>query len=156
MVATEEEFRRFVLEIEPPVRRALTAMFGAEAGRSAAQSAFVWAWENWPRASELTYPAAYLVRVGCTAASRDRPRDVPVATPFSTACVEPEEVAPELIRALIDLSPQQRAGVLLVHGYGYPLRDAARILDISVATLRAHIQRGLTRLRTALEVTNVR
>jgi hypothetical protein len=40
------DFERFVAEVEPPVRRALVAGFGAVVGRQAAADALAWAWQN--------------------------------------------------------------------------------------------------------------
>ncbi len=57
----------------------------------------------------------------------------------------------DLIRALEALSAQQRVAVVLVHAYGYPLREAAEVLEISVATVREHVARGLKHLRSTME-----
>jgi RNA polymerase sigma-70 factor (ECF subfamily) len=59
---------------------------------------------------------------------------------------------PELTTALASLSEQQRAAVLLVHGYGYSFRQAADVLNVSLSTVRTHADRGLARLRSQLEV----
>jgi RNA polymerase sigma factor (sigma-70 family) len=58
---------------------------------------------------------------------------------------------PELAPALARLSEQQRAAVVLVHGYAMSQREAAETLGISVSTLREHLDRGMTRLRNELE-----
>jgi DNA-directed RNA polymerase specialized sigma24 family protein len=42
--------------------------------------------------------------------------------------------------------------VVLVHGYGWKQREAADIMAISDSTVRTHLQRGLDKLRAALEV----
>jgi DNA-directed RNA polymerase specialized sigma24 family protein len=41
--------------------------------------------------------------------------------------------------------------VVLVHGFGYPLAEAAGVLDCSVSTLRNHLDRGLTHFRHDLD-----
>jgi RNA polymerase sigma-70 factor (ECF subfamily) len=61
---------------------------------------------------------------------------------------------PRLDTAIAKLSGQQRAAVLLVHGYGYSFREAADVLGVSLGTLRTHLARGLDRLRHELEVSN--
>ncbi len=63
-------------------------------------------------------------------------------------------VEPALDGALADLSPQQRAAVVLVHGYGYSLSEAGGVLACSVSTVRNHVQRALRRLHAALEVSD--
>jgi RNA polymerase sigma-70 factor (ECF subfamily) len=105
-------------------------------------------------------PAGYLWRVGQTAvrsAVRRHRREL-------TAVVEVElepiadhrdpDVEPALDAALADLSPQQRAAVVLVHGYGYSLSEAAGALACSISTVRNHVQRALRRLHAALEVSD--
>ena len=46
----------------------------------------------------------------------------------------------------------QRQVVYLVEGFGWGLTDTARILDVSVSTVRNHLARGMARLRATLEV----
>ena len=75
------DFERFVAEVEPRVRRALVAGFGAVVGRQAAADALAWAWQNWERVREIESPVGYLYRVGRTLAVRSEARDVPVAEP---------------------------------------------------------------------------
>jgi DNA-directed RNA polymerase specialized sigma24 family protein len=94
-------------------------------------------------------PLGYLYRVGQTAAQADLRRgrvpDLPAVPPQLLDVVDPE-----LPRALLALSAQQRVAVLLVHAYGWTLADAADALSVSVSTLRNHIARGLARLRQLL------
>ncbi len=61
---------------------------------------------------------------------------------------------PELPKALHALSEQQRTAAVLVHGYGVPLREAAELMEVSVATVRKHCDRAMRHLRTALEVSD--
>jgi DNA-directed RNA polymerase specialized sigma24 family protein len=151
----DSEFADFFAEVEPRLRRALAATHGALVGRESACAALVWAWENWERARALENPIGYLYRVGQTAASRDRPRDLVVGRVAADVTTDSVDTEPRLMAGLQDLSTQQRAAVLLVHGYGYSLREAAAVLDIAPATLRIHIDRGLARLRAHLEVEDV-
>jgi DNA-directed RNA polymerase specialized sigma24 family protein len=155
MRPSDEEFTAFLARVEPRVRRALSSSLGAAEGQSATQAAMTWAWENWSRVLGLSSPVGYLYRVGMTAATRGRSRELVVEAPF-VASISPEAgVDPEVLAALDALSPQQRAAVLLVHGYGYSLRDAAEVLDLNPSTIRVHAQRGLARLRRALERNHV-
>ncbi len=54
--------------------------------------------------------------------------------------------------ALDQLSEMQRQVVYLVEGFGWRLTDVARLLEISVSTVRNHLARGLDRLRAELKV----
>jgi DNA-directed RNA polymerase specialized sigma24 family protein len=151
----DSDFADFVAEVEPRLRRALVATHGATVGRESACAALVWAWENWERARALDNPIGYLYRVGQTAASRDRPRDLATGRLVMPTTADERDVEPRLAGGLEGVSQQQRAAVLLVHGYGYSLREAAAVLDIATATVRMHIDRALARLRSHLEVEDV-
>jgi len=54
--------------------------------------------------------------------------------------------------ALGSLSEAQRVSVVLVHGYGWTLREVAVLLGITVSTVQTHVERALAKLRKALEV----
>lgn len=60
------------------------------------------------------------------------------------------------MQALGMLPLRQRTAVLLVHGYGYSLTAAAEHLGCRVRTLRHHLDRGMTKLRDQLGVTDAR
>ena len=57
----------------------------------------------------------------------------------------------KLAPALARLSDQQRAVVVLVHGYAISQRGVAELLDIAVSTVREHLARAMTKLRDELE-----
>ncbi len=151
--AHDRAFAAFVAAAEPRLRRALVATYGPVDGREAALDALSWAWQHWDRLAAMDNPVGYLFRVGQTSARRrarrdDRERTGAEAEP-STG---PDEPDVELASALEALSEQQRTAVLLVHGYGVPLREAADTMSVSVATVREHTRRALERLRAAVEV----
>lgn len=141
-------------EFEPQLRRALIAAFGPLDGRDACAEALGWAWANWSQVETMSNPAGYLYRVGQTAARRARPRPLPL--PAAAEAQERSEwFEPRLLPALAQLSEQQRAVVVLVHGYGWSQREVARVLELSVSTVREHLARAVSRLRSLLEVSDV-
>ena len=148
-----DAFTAFVGKAEPRLRRALVATYGPVVGREAALDALSWAWEHWQRLAPMANPVGYLYRVGQTAARRHT-TSRPGAGPDTAPSVLEPDVIPELAPALHGLSEQQRAAVVLVHGYGFSLREAADLLDIGVSTLREHLSRGMARLRETLEDPN--
>jgi DNA-directed RNA polymerase specialized sigma24 family protein len=149
------DFERFVADVEPRVRRALVASFGAVIGRQAAADALAWAWQNWERVREFESPVGYLYRVGRTLAVRSEARDVPVAEP-ALADVSPDySFEPALAPAIARLSEAQRCAVVLVVGFGYTLREAAEVLGVTASTVHRDSERALARLRSELEVENV-
>lgn len=76
--ARVDSFTEFVAEVEPRLRRALTANFGPQGGRDAAAEALVYAWRHWDRVKSMENPAGYLYRVGRDRGRQDS-RDVLVA-----------------------------------------------------------------------------
>ena len=59
-----DAFSTFVVEVEPRLRRALTATFGPEVGREAAAEALAYGWTHWERVGAMDNAAGYLYRVG--------------------------------------------------------------------------------------------
>ena len=59
-----QAFTDFVSTTERPLRQALTASLGPEAGRDAASEALAYGWEHWDRVAGMANPAGYLYRVG--------------------------------------------------------------------------------------------
>jgi DNA-directed RNA polymerase specialized sigma24 family protein len=148
---SESWFVAAVDEIAVPLRRALISFYGADVGVEAAADVWVWAWEHREEWIDMENPAGYLFRVGQSAARRYRKR--PVTMPVPAVLDDAMPIAPELPAALQTLSPRQRSAVLLVHGYGYGLTEAAQLLGLSVSTLRNHLTRGLRHLKEALKET---
>jgi RNA polymerase sigma-70 factor (ECF subfamily) len=153
------DFDDFVVNLEPRLRRALVAAYGPDAGREATADALAWAWQNWDRLSRMDNPAGYLWRVGQTSvrsAARRRRHELSAVVEVELEPLDGHEprVEPALDGALADLSPQQRAAVVLVHGYGYSLSEAAGVLACSISTVRNHVERALRRLHAALEVSD--
>src|ERR1700674_3672681 len=123
--ATELEFETFVAEIEPRLRRAFVAAYGSERGREATAEALAYAWERWASVRGMRNAAGYLYRVG---QSRTRPRrraamelPAPVGEPW---------VEPALPGALFALSEGQRTAVVLVHGFGWTVREVAELTRV--------------------------
>lgn len=140
-------FERFVEETEPRLSRALAAVYGFEDGRDATAEALAYAWENWARLQHIGNLPGYLFRVGQT---RSRRKRQPVL--FDVDDDTEPSFEPGLPKALAALSPRQRLAVVLVHGYGYTLREVADLTGIRPTTVQNHLGRGLARLRSLLGV----
>jgi DNA-directed RNA polymerase specialized sigma24 family protein len=139
------EFTEFVEAVEPRLRRALVAAYGSDRGREATAEALAFAWERWTEVRVMQNPTAYLYRVG---QSRTRSRRRPVLFQRS----EPGEpiVEPRLAELVRSLSERQRTAVILVHGYGWTLREVAELTGTKVTTVQTHVERGLRRLQDGL------
>jgi DNA-directed RNA polymerase specialized sigma24 family protein len=143
------QFEELVAEIEPRLRRALVALYGFERGREAAAEALGWAWENRDRLPKIENKVAYLYRVGQT---RSRKRREPKL--FSLAEVSEPWFEPGLLPALEKLSERQRVAVVLVYGFAWTLQEVADLTGTRVTTVQTHLERGLLKLRTSMEVTD--
>ncbi|KPI07780.1 RNA polymerase, sigma-24 subunit, RpoE, ECF subfamily [Actinobacteria bacterium OK074] len=64
----------------------------------------------------------------------------------ASAPAERNDLHRELIKALETLPPDQRAALVLVDMQGYPVAEAARILDVAVGTVKSRCARGRARL----------
>ena len=142
-------FERFVEEAGPRLGRALAALYGFEDGRDATAEALAYAWENWPRLQHIANLPGYLFRVGQT---RGRRRRQPVTELFDMGVSGDYSFEPGLPKALAALTQHQRLAVVLVHGYGYTLREVAELTGTKPTTVQNHLSRGLARLRGSLGV----
>jgi RNA polymerase sigma factor (sigma-70 family) len=157
--AARRDFEAFVREAEPRLSRALAAAYGFEDGRDATAEAFAYAWENWDRLQQIANLPGYLFRVGQTRSRRNR-RPVPPGLParpvgsarFDVADHADRAFEPRLPAALAGLTQRQRIAVVLVHGYGYTLREVGELTGVRTTTVQNHLNRGLARLRASLGV----
>ena len=144
------EFTRFVKEVEPRLSYAFFAAFGPEVGSEVTSEALAYAWEHWPRLSKMDNPAGYLYRVGQSKARwYHRPR---IYFP-NVVRSDPPQVEPRLPEALMRLTQNQRLAVVLIHGMEWTEDEVAHLIGRSRSTVRTHLERGLARLRSELEVT---
>lgn len=142
-------YEAFVERNGARLRAGLVAAYGPQVGADAAAEALAYGFEHWERVGPMENPAGYLYRVGQTAARREfRPQGF---LPMPPALGDPV-FEPGLAPALESLTESQRVGVVLVHGLGWTLREAAELLEVEVSTLRTHMQRAISKLRSALEV----
>ena len=143
------DFEAFVKAAEPRLSRALAAAYGFEDGQDATAEALAYAFEHWERLQHIANLPGYLFRVGQT---RVRRRRQPVL--FAVPDTSDHSFEPGLPAALAGLTQRQRVAVVLVHGYGYTLREVAELTGIRQTTVQNHLNRGLRRLRSTLGVTD--
>lgn len=141
------DFEAFVREAGPRLSLALAAVYGFEDGRDATAEALAYAWENWARLQHVANLPGYLFRVGQSRGRRRRRRVL-----FEIPAAADHVFEPGLPAALAALTQRQRLAVVLVHGYGYTLREVAELTGIRQTTVQNHLARGLARLRSTLGV----
>jgi RNA polymerase sigma-70 factor (ECF subfamily) len=142
-----DAFEEFFHDVEPRLRRALVAALGFERGREATAEALGWAWEHWAELQGKENPVGYVYRVGVRRTRGRRTRVTYVPQDSQEPWIEPG-----LSAALTSLTTRQRTAVVLVHGFGWQLREVASITGIAVTSVQNHLERGLAKLRAALEV----
>ena len=149
-----ESFSEFMTEKGPRIQQALMASLGPDAGQEAAAEAFAYGWEHWVRLVAMENPAGYLYRVGRT---RGRRLMGQLRPEHPSRPVDPTPwVEPALIAALAELTEKQRVATLLVHAGSWTFAEVAELLSVDRGTVKKHAERGLSKLRRALEVgTNV-
>jgi DNA-directed RNA polymerase specialized sigma24 family protein len=146
---TGAAFEAFVREAEPRLSRALAAAYGFEDGRDATAEALAYAFEHWDRLQHIANLPGYLFRVGQTRGRSRRQRVLFAVPDYADRAFEPG-----LPAALASLTERQRIAVVLVHGYGYTLREVAELTGVRITTMQNHLNRGLARLRATLGVTD--
>lgn len=155
-----DEFEAFVDAHARRVWQAVVPIAGTDIATDATADALAYAWEHWSRVRSMENGAGYVYSVARTHAVRRARRGLRAAAGVDAVGaplpapdpVDLPEVEPGLAAALATLTEMQRLVVLLVDAFGWGLTDAARILDVSVSTLRNHRSRAMARLRTELKV----
>lgn len=151
-MASEDDYGAFVAVNQRRLWHAVLPVAGPEVAADAVAEALTWAWEHWDRVAAMDNPEGYLYRMAQRQAWRQAERSsrhplLPRPEPDRLPDVEPG-----LLPALEALTEMQRTVVWLVEAQGWGLTEAARLLDLSVSTVRNHLARALASLRAALEV----
>jgi len=146
------ELERLYRDEGARIWRALVAQTGdREIAADAVAEAFAQALR---RGEQVRAPGPWLWRAAFRIAMgelKDRDRRRTLVVPQS---IEMNEPPTDLMRALAQLSPKQRAATLLRYYAGYSTREIAGILGASPATIRVHLSQGRRRLRVLLEDTD--
>jgi RNA polymerase sigma-70 factor (ECF subfamily) len=148
-------FDEFVGEEHERLYKALYFVTGSrEDAEDIAQEAFLKLWERWDSIDRIEDPTGYLFRVALNGfrmrrrrAAMALRRHVPV--PEARDGFVEAEMRADVRRMLMDLTPRQRAALLLVDLLGYGSEQAARILRVRPSTVRNLASQG----RRALKAT---
>jgi RNA polymerase sigma-70 factor (ECF subfamily) len=147
-------FDAFVQEKHERLFKALYFVTGSrEEAEDLSQDAFLKLWERWATIDEIEDPTAYLFRVALNG-FRMRRRRAAIALKRQLTLGEPRDefaaadMRADVRRLLLDLSPRQRAAVLLVDLIGYASEEAADILGVRPSTVRNLVSQGRATLRS--------
>ena len=116
------------------------------------QDAFLKLWERWDSIGGIEDPTGYLFRIGLNGfrmrhrrAAMSVRKVIPV--PEARDLFSDAEMRADVRALLVQLTPRQRAALLLVDMLGYPSEQAARILRVRPSTVRALATKGRRALR---------
>ena len=127
--------------------------------QDATQQALLGAWRDLPTLRDPSRFEAWLHRLvvhACYGEARTERRwnarvrllSPTEATEDPTAAVADRE---QIEHSFRELSPEQRAVVVLHHHFGYPLTEIATLLGIPEGTARSRLHYGVRRIRAALD-----
>jgi DNA-directed RNA polymerase specialized sigma24 family protein len=147
--ASGEGFEAFVASTGPVLRHAFVARYGPDVGSEVTADVLEYGWAHWPTVCSKDNPAGWLFRVGQSRSRRYLHRRVL----FPAAEINPmPDVEPGLPAQLEALSVKQRQAVLMVHAFGYSVRQTADVLGVAPSTVQKNAERGLAHLRAGLGV----
>jgi RNA polymerase sigma-70 factor (ECF subfamily) len=104
------------------------------------------------RGANVRDPLAYLFRIAFRVASAElaRTKQEDGAMPELSLTDPTGNGLPDLLHALKELSPAQRAAVYLHYRADLPVRQIAHLTGMSSASVKVHLVRGRRRLRELL------
>jgi RNA polymerase sigma-70 factor (sigma-E family) len=153
---TDSAFAWLFRDEYPAIVRTAYLMLGdRQAAEDVAQEAFIRLYARWRRVSRYDPPGAWVRRVAIRLASRARGRRSASGTMEDR--LAPVETAPDpdLRRALLTLTANQRAAVVLHYLEDLPVVEVATLMGCAPSTARVHLHRARRRLAELLgEETN--
>ncbi|MEX2275576.1 MAG: sigma-70 family RNA polymerase sigma factor [Actinomycetota bacterium] len=102
------------------------------------------------RGDRVRDPIAYVYRVAFRVATQELKRERRQSDIAEQAHRETPGELEDLMRALRELSPNQRAAVILRFEADLSTEEVAKRMGVSAATVRVHIHRGRKKLRALL------
>lgn len=150
---SHDSFAHLFEESGGHLQHALVAVLGPEVGSEATSEALAYGWEHWDRVAGMENPVGFLFTVGRNWGRRQfrRRSAIPFPEPSAVHHSDPL-VEPALPGALAALSERQRLATMLVHGFGWTPSEVAQLVGVDSGTVHKHLERGLEKLRAALEV----
>jgi len=152
-VAESSSFEAFFHDEARTLFRRLCAVTGnSSEAEEIMQDAFLALWERWDRISGMDDPTGYLYRTAMNVfrkrtrraalAIRRTIASAPDPTPFSEI-----DAQQDLLIALAELSPRQRAALVLTEVLDYSSEEAGRVLGVTAGTVRGLASRAREALR---------
>lgn len=153
IVAEPLSFEAFFETEARTLFRRLCAVTGNSAeAEEIMQDAFLALWERWDRIDAIQDPTAYLYRTAINVFRRRSRRAAlavrralsPAADPTPFAEIDEQQ---DVVAALAELTPRQRAALVLTDVMDYSSEEAGRALGVKPGTVRGLASRARTTLR---------
>ena len=147
------EFDEFFAHHRPRLFAALCLTTGdRQEAEEITQDAFVRVLERWPAVSQMEDPSGYLFMAAMNLFRKRYRRSklaavIPLVHPPADEAFDTVDDRDVLVRALRELTPRQRAAVVLTAILDYPTSDAAKALGIKQSTVRALTTQARAQLR---------
>ena len=147
-VERAHDFDRLFREDGPGLWRTIYAFSGGrrDVTEEAVAEAFARALQHAPGIRD---PIAWIYRTAFRIARDELRRDTRRGAAMETGA-EDRAGTGELLRALRQLSPNQRAAIVLRYEVDLPVDEIARRMGVAAPTVRVHLHRGRARLRELL------
>jgi len=150
------DFLARFMAIKPRLQAICTAVAGSADAEDLVSDTYVRAWERRGQLRDWTQFDAWVVRIALNNARtllRGRKRRATYELSARSGVANQYDIA---LRELVQmLPPQERAVIVLHYGYGYPLREVARLLGLLPVTARVSAWRARRRLRTQMTTEDV-
>jgi DNA-directed RNA polymerase specialized sigma24 family protein len=143
-----ESFEGLIELVRSRLLPALWAKWGVEVGNDICAEVEEYVWTHHAELLGMTNPMGYLFRVSQSKSRRYLSwlkRNTFPGHLAEIGCEDRE--LNDSLRDLAILTVNQRACVLLVHGFGWSYAEVAELLSIKETAVNNHVNRGLVRLR---------
>ncbi len=139
-------------ELFPRAVRLANRLLGDRAAaEDVAAEALARTYARWPKVSGLPYRDGWVLKVATNLAiDRLRRRPLDLTPPHADVFEDAVHLRLALNAALLTLAPRQRQAVALRYLGGLSDKEVALALGISLGSVKTHIHRGLTGLRSRL------
>jgi RNA polymerase sigma factor (sigma-70 family) len=142
----------FEAEARTLFRRLCTVTGNSAEAEEIMQDAFLAMWERWDRIDGVRDPTAYLYRTAMNVFRKRTRRATlalrrtlsPAAEPIPFAEIDMQQ---DVVAALAELTPRQRAALVLTDVMDYSSEEAGRALGVSAGTVRGLASRARATLR---------
>ena len=142
----------FEAEARTLFRRLCAVTGNAAEAEEIMQDAFLALWERWDRVGSLDDPTAYLYRTAMNVFRKRRRRAALAVRRALSLAPDPVPFGEiderlDVVAALGDLTPRQRAALVLTDVMDYSSEEAGRALGVTAGTVRGLASRARERLR---------